>query len=111
MSTKTTLVLALAAGFLGGIASQHVLPASVWAQDQIVPLEIRAHKFVLVDDDGVSRGVLGFGVKKGKMDPTIEMMDAKGNRWSFTRNPFWLSGLLPDTTCQTCASTPSKTGP
>ncbi len=34
MTTKTTIVPALAAGFIGGIVSQRLVPAMVSAQDQ-----------------------------------------------------------------------------
>jgi hypothetical protein len=120
MSAKATIALGIAAGFVGGIVSQHIVPASVWAQEQAsVPQEIRAHKFVLVDDAGVSRGVFGFAPArprfgfgaKGAMHPAIEMMDTKGEVWSFTTNEFGHYGLLPDATCPSCTRKPSKTGP
>jgi hypothetical protein len=107
MSNKTTIVLALAAGFLGGIVSQRMVPAPVWAQEQAsVPQEIRAHKFLLVDETGVSRGVFGFDKHQR---PNIEVMDAKGQTWGFEANPPFRHGdMLPDATCQTCRSKPDK---
>ena len=108
MSTKTTLALAVAAGFMGGIVSQRILPTPVRAQEQAsVPQEIRAHKFVLVDDAGVDRGVFGFNWKGA---PDIEMMDAKGHIWvpRYQGNDPWHRGMLPDATCQTCARKPAK---
>jgi hypothetical protein len=61
MSTKTTLVLALAAEFLGGVASQHIGPALVYAQAQTPPpQDIRVRKVELVDENGVTLGVFGF---------------------------------------------------
>jgi hypothetical protein len=107
MSTKTTIVLALAAGFIGGIVSQRIVPASVWAEEQVsVSPEIRAHKFVLVDEAGVSRGVLGFDRYQR---PNIELMDVKGQTWGFRTNPPFRHGdMLPDATCQTCSRKPGK---
>jgi hypothetical protein len=103
MSTKTTLAFAVAAGFIGGIASQHLTPAPVWAQDQgVVQQEIRAHKFVLVDETGEDRGVIGFAEFKGIAHPTIQMMeDADGRMWTMPRR-WWPSHLLPDATCTAC---------
>jgi hypothetical protein len=43
--------------------------------------------------------------------PAIEMMDTKGEVWSFTANEFGHFGLLPDETCPSCSRKPSKTGP
>ena len=106
MSTKTTIALALAAGFIGGTISQRIVPTPVRAQDQpSVPREIRAHKFVLVDDSGVNRGVFGFPVtNRTRGYPGIELMDPKGETTSLTVRPrFALPlGMLPDATCQTC---------
>jgi hypothetical protein len=117
MSTKTTIALAVAAGFLGGVASQRILPTPVRAQEQAsVPQEIRAHKFVIVDDAGVDRGVFGFPnnvdggvfgfINKG-LSPDIELMDSKGHTWT----PRYMGSshvFLPDTTCQTCPRKPAK---
>jgi hypothetical protein len=101
MSTKTTIALAIAAGFLGGIASQRIVPAPVMAQDQgTVPQEIRAHKFVLVDDTGVDRGVFGFN-KHGA--PRIVLMEADGRTWEARLNAYaYREGMLPDATCPNC---------
>ena len=100
MSNRTTVILALAAGFVGGLASQRITPTPAWAQGSApVPPEIRAHKVVLVDEAGVDRGVLGFG-KKG--DPAFEMMDLKGRRRTWVVDGMYGQGhdaaLLPDTT-------------
>ena len=57
MNNKLTVMPALAAGLPGGFAS-HV-PPRVLAQAPAVPQEIRAHKFVLVDEAGVPRGAFG----------------------------------------------------
>jgi hypothetical protein len=62
MNTKATTLLALVAGFIGGAMSHYLfVPMSVRAQGpaQSSP-EIRAQKFVLVDENGMARGVFGF---------------------------------------------------
>lgn len=106
MTTKTTIAVALAAGFIGGLASQRIVPTLVWAQEQAtVPQEIRARRFVIVDEAGVSRGVLGFDKHQR---PNIELMDAKGNTWGFTPIPNMHGNMLPDATCQTCSRKPGK---
>jgi hypothetical protein len=92
MTNKTTFVLALAAGFLGGIVSQHIMPPPVYAQAQSpVPREIRAESFVIVDTNGVPRGAFAVNGKNGR--PTLEMRDRSGRlnetRWQvsgFYRN-------------------------
>jgi hypothetical protein len=61
MKTSLTIALALAAGFVGGGVSRFWPPAPVHAQVQVPPpAEVRAEKFVLVDQNGVARGVFGF---------------------------------------------------
>ena len=75
MNTKFTITLALVAGFIGGLASRYSAPASVHAQAPAVPQEIRAHKFVLVDETGVARGVFGIETN-GTAE--IEISDSKG---------------------------------
>jgi hypothetical protein len=108
MSTKTTIALAIAAGFIGGIASQRILPTPVRAQEQVsVPQEIRTHRFVLVDDNGVDRGVFGFDWKAA---PDIELMDPKGHTWvpRYQGNDLGHRAMLPDATCTTCPRKPAK---
>jgi hypothetical protein len=76
------------------------MPQSVRAQDQApVPQEIRAHKFVLVDESGVNRGSFGFG----KWGADIQFLDKKNHTWTFQFNDARNPGLLPDATCQTCS--------
>ena len=77
MSTKFTIALALAAGFIGGFASRYSTPAPAFAQTPVIPEESRAHKFVLVDENGIPRGV--FGIESNGA-PEIEITDPKG-RW------------------------------
>jgi len=92
MRTNFCILSALVAGFLGGLASRYIIPAPVHAQAPAVPEEVRAKKFVLVDEKGVARGV--FGIERGGV-PVVEIMDSKGRVWEarFQRPP---SSLFPD---------------
>lgn len=79
MKTKFTVTLALAAGFVGGVVSRYVVagPALAYAQTSGPTPEnaaqiIRAHKFILVDETGMARGV--FGIEKNGA-PAIEIAD------------------------------------
>jgi hypothetical protein len=62
MNTKITTALALLAGFVGGAMSHYLMvPMPVRAQGPVQSSpEIRAQKFVLVDENGTTRGVFGF---------------------------------------------------
>jgi hypothetical protein len=85
MSTKATIAIALTAGFVGGFVGQHVVPKSVHAQGSAsIPAEIRAERFVIVDEKGTPRGAFGID-EKGY--PLVEATDAKGQlffiRWGF----------------------------
>jgi len=76
MRTTLTVALALAAGYLGGLASHHLPPSAVYAQVPAPPLaEIRAQKFALVDEKGVTRGVFGI---ESNGSPAIEIKSDKG---------------------------------
>ena len=93
MSTKRTLVLALAAGFVGGIASQLIALAPVLAQSQTaVPTEIRAQSFVVMDETGAPRAAFGIAKMDGRssanpfssptpraQQPIIEATEEKGH--------------------------------
>jgi hypothetical protein len=80
MDTKATVVLAFAAGLTGGIVSQRIINTPVYAQEPTpATKEIRAEKFVLVDDNGFPRGAFGIGTKDGW--PTLEVIDKKGHLW------------------------------
>jgi hypothetical protein len=92
MRNCITIALALAAGFLGGLASRYRAPVEVHAQTPpSPPAEIRAQKFVLVDQNGEARGVFGFETTGA---PVIEINDQKGHvfttRWygGFHNPPF-----------------------
>ena len=76
MSTRTTLILAVAAGFIGGIASQHLPLTPVFAQVSTpAAKEIRAEKYVIVDEHGLPRGAFGINPKDGW--PIIEFIGEK----------------------------------
>jgi hypothetical protein len=79
MSTKATVVLAFSAGLAGGIVSQRIVARPVYAQAPTsAPTEIRAEKFVIVDQNGLPRGAFGFTKDNG---PTLEVTDKKGHAW------------------------------
>jgi hypothetical protein len=83
MRTNLTIAVALIAGCLGGFASRYWGPALVYAKTQApAPAEIRAQKFVLVDENGAARGVFGF---EANGSPVIEITSDKGHvfttRW------------------------------
>jgi hypothetical protein len=102
MTTKFTVVLAPAAGFIGGLASHYCVPSSVLAQQgsgggipqerTAIPQEIQTHKFLLVDDGGGVRGAFGFN-KHG--NPDIVLMDVKGHKYGIQPTKF-SPELLPD---------------
>ena len=78
MSTKGTVVLAFTAGLAGGIISQRIMVRPVYAQGSTsAPTEIRAERFVIVDDNGLPRGAFGFSTKDDW--PTLEVTDKKGH--------------------------------
>jgi hypothetical protein len=71
MRINFTLALALTAGFLGGLASRYWSPTPAYAQaPSTPPAEVRAQKFVLVDENGIARGVFGF---ESNGSPVIEI--------------------------------------
>lgn len=105
MSTKFTIMLALAAGFIGGLISRYSGPTSVYAQAPTSQQEIRAQKFILVDETGVVRGV--FGIEKNEKndkngEPAIEILDSNGDvfapvfrKWSDAYGAAFAYGVLP----------------
>jgi hypothetical protein len=56
---KTYLLLSLLAGLLGGLVSGVLQPAAAHAQSQ-APDEIKAQRFTLVNESGVSMGTFSF---------------------------------------------------
>jgi len=77
---KATVVLAFVAGLTGGTVSQRLLGTPVRAQAPAPEAkEIRAERFVLVDENGTPRGAFGIDAKYGL--PTLEWTDPKGHLW------------------------------
>jgi hypothetical protein len=76
MKTRFATTLAVAAGFVGGLASRYFDPLPVYAEATALPIEVRAQKFVLVDGNGQARGV--FGIEKNGA-PEIEVIDYHGH--------------------------------
>jgi len=71
-----TVVMAMAAGLLGGLASRYISPSEVFAQSQKAPpKEIQAQNFVLVNSQGNPMGLFGFN-PQGK--PIIKLVDEHG---------------------------------
>ena len=81
MNRKFNLTLALIAGLVGGFASRYLTPTSVFAQAQApIPKEIKAQKFVIVNEDGKPLGVFGFD-RNGT--PMVKLTDENGRTiWS-----------------------------
>jgi hypothetical protein len=79
MSNRFTVLLAAAAGFSGGFLSRYASPPA-YAQAPRVQQEVRAQKFVLVDEGDVPRGAFGI-----ETDGTaqIEVTDKKGQLWLY----------------------------
>jgi hypothetical protein len=77
---KKSVVLAFAAGVLGGMASHYLSPQLVHAQSQALPAtEIRAASFVLVNEKGVVLGTLAEDAGR----PAIRLFDQHGREiWS-----------------------------
>jgi hypothetical protein len=83
MHRKLQLALAFAAGLLGGALSRYVMPPPVLAQTQAgTPIEVRAQRFVLVDDRGGTLGTF----RAAKVDPhfpertpAFVLLDRRGN--------------------------------
>ena len=85
MDKNMTLVLAFAAGVVGGMLSHYLTPTIALAQSQnVAPKEVRAQSFVLVDAKGVARGV--FAIETNGF-PTIEAMSEGGRIYRLTRQP------------------------
>lgn len=85
------VVIALAAGLVGGLVSRYVAPTVVLAQTQTAPKELRAHNFVLVNDQGNPVGLFGFD-PQGK--PIIKLI-AENGRTIWSSEMALASGTFP----------------
>jgi hypothetical protein len=86
MNHKLNLILALAAGLLGGLISRYLVPTPVHAQTQTAaPKELRAQSFVLVNERGTSLGLFGFDPKGV---PIIKFVDEHGSTIWSTQSAF-----------------------
>jgi hypothetical protein len=108
MSTKISNALGLVMGFIGGAMSHYLfVPKPAYAQAPAQPpAEIRARKFVLVDENGTPRGVFGFR-SDGSPDIQVSFGKQKGltkliseevgsARWiGVDREKSWLPDLKP----------------
>jgi hypothetical protein len=92
---RMTIVVALAAGLVGGVISRYVSPAPVLAQQSAAdpaPVELRAQRFALVNQDGAI--VATFMIDQPKppdnpfAPPSIRLVDRSGKEiWSAGGNP------------------------
>jgi hypothetical protein len=83
MNRNLNLALSLAAGLLGGFLVHFVAPLTVNAQAQTsAPKEMRAQRFVLVNERGVVYGMFsldpGAGVIPPNETPVIKLSDGRG---------------------------------
>ena len=82
---KTSLLLSLAAGLLGGLLAQYVAPSSVHAQTpRPAPSEIRAQNFVLLNENGDVSGSFGFD---NQGHPIIRLFEKGREVWSAGGSP------------------------
>lgn len=76
---KLTVLFALFAGFLGGIASHYLLPERAQtAVSAAVPNVVAAQRFVLVDNLGNPAGIFAVGTPSGQQGTSIVLYDAQG---------------------------------
>ena len=92
MKKHLTVVIAVAAGFLGGMLSHFVTPPAAFAQAQNPGTrEVRAQRFVFVDLN--SRPFATFMVQPGSVGPDgwhgrVLLVDDQGRElWSAGRDP------------------------
>jgi hypothetical protein len=81
-----TIILALAAGLLGGFLSRHISLPSVHAQEQSpAALEVKSQRFILVDAQGHVVGTFTSAMteERGQTFPRITLVDPAGRElWS-----------------------------
>ena len=97
MDAKSLALLAFAAGLAGGLVSQRIGASSVHAQASTpAPKEIRAEKFVIVDESGAPRGALGIAPRRNW--PELELIDQKGHvyRPRLDMEDFWGRKSIPE---------------
>jgi hypothetical protein len=79
MKAKVNLVLALAAGLLGGYLSRYLAPAPVFAQTPAPSAkEVRAQTFVLTDEQGAVVGTFRPSTPRQNELPTVVLLDPWG---------------------------------
>jgi hypothetical protein len=97
MNKTVTLVLALAAGLIGGLLSRNITLSSVHAQTQTDPVELRARSFTLVSDQGRVMGTFtarevfpNVKIQGDKILPArVVLIDPMGHEiWSASGDPF-----------------------
>jgi hypothetical protein len=94
---QLNLILALAAGLIGGVLSHYAWPQPVEAQSQS-PNEIRAQRFVLEDANGKTLGMMSLeaprpGTSARGASGSVRLFDDRGREiW---RNP--INGIIPAT--------------
>lgn len=78
MNRKLNILLALAAGLLGGLLSRYISPFPVLAQAQ-AQKEIKAQSFVLVDDKNKIVGTFKSAESQiGDTTPNVVLVDRNG---------------------------------
>jgi hypothetical protein len=88
-----TLALALCAGLMGGLFSRYIVPEAVHAQSQTPALkEVRAQSFVLVDENGLPRGI--FAIERTGFS-TLEAAAEDGPVYTLTRQSYRPSDFKP----------------
>ena len=102
LNRTLTLILAFAAGLLGGTLSHNGVPTGAFAQAQsTAPKEIRAQRFTLVDENGRMRGVFAIEPTSSPAMPfNPEMMIDTAGDWKILYRPkapinFRIAGLMP----------------
>jgi hypothetical protein len=78
---KLNLILAVAAGFLGGALSRYVAPPVARADALVAaPSELRAQSFLLVNEKGAVRGTFSLDASG---NPALRLFDPRGREvWS-----------------------------
>jgi hypothetical protein len=75
MRKQTIIMASLVGGFIGGLASHYVFPATAQAQVRNIPQQIWAHEFVVADATGEALEAIGIE-KDGR--PSTEFVRRDG---------------------------------